>query len=103
MVLATFRLCSFKRKTKPHKLRTMLSELPTHTIVTSYARLMYNLIDTDEDVEILSENDIIDNWLNPEDTKQFFNKLYHDRYVKEFFYHDICHKVNKHRKRWCNS
>ncbi|KAJ0111257.1 hypothetical protein Patl1_02998 [Pistacia atlantica] len=68
-------------------------------IVTSYAKLMDNLIDTDEDVEILSDKNIIDNWLNPEDAKQFFNKLYHDTFVKQFFYHDICLAVKNHRKR----
>ncbi|XP_031282231.1 UPF0481 protein At3g47200-like [Pistacia vera] len=68
-------------------------------IVTSYAKLMDNLIDTDKDIEILSDKNIIDNWLNPEDAKQFFNKLYHDTYVKQFFYHDICVKVTGHSKR----
>ncbi|XP_031282220.1 UPF0481 protein At3g47200-like [Pistacia vera] len=74
-------------------------------IVTSYAKLMDNLIDTDEDVEILREKNIIDNWLNPEDAKQLFNKLYQDTYVKQFFYRDICVKVTRHFERcwprWC--
>ncbi|KAJ0052162.1 hypothetical protein Pint_02975 [Pistacia integerrima] len=69
-------------------------------IVTSYAKLMDNLIETGKDVEILSEKNIIDSWLNPEDTKQFFNKLYQDTYVKQFFYHGLCVEVMRHRRQW---
>ncbi|KAK3183779.1 hypothetical protein Dsin_031065 [Dipteronia sinensis] len=36
-------------------------------IITAYAKLMDNLIDTTEDVEILCDNDVLDNRLNPED------------------------------------
>ncbi|KAJ0052156.1 hypothetical protein Pint_02973 [Pistacia integerrima] len=68
--------------------------------VTSYAKLMDNIIETGKDVEILSEKNIIDSLLNPEDTKQFFNKLYQGTYVKQFFYHDICVKVTRHRRKW---
>ncbi|KAJ0052161.1 hypothetical protein Pint_02974 [Pistacia integerrima] len=53
-------------------------------IVTSYVMFMGNLIDTEKDVEILSEHDIIDNWLYPEDAKQFFKKLYHGAYAGHF-------------------
>ncbi|KAI9178592.1 hypothetical protein LWI28_028284 [Acer negundo] len=69
-------------------------------IITSYAKLMDNLIDTPEDVEILSDHDVLDNWLNPEDATQFFNKLYNDAYVKTFYYHDVCQQVNSYSKRW---
>ncbi|KAJ0111265.1 hypothetical protein Patl1_02997 [Pistacia atlantica] len=54
-------------------------------IVTSYVMFMGNLIDTEKDVEILSEHDIIDNWLYPEDLKQFFKKLYHGAYAGTSF------------------
>ncbi|KAK2661499.1 hypothetical protein Ddye_000073 [Dipteronia dyeriana] len=69
-------------------------------IITSYVKLMDNLIDTTEDVEILCDNDVLDNWLNPGDATRFFNKLYSDAYVKTFYYHDVCHKVNSYSKRW---
>ncbi|TXG54835.1 hypothetical protein EZV62_020091 [Acer yangbiense] len=69
-------------------------------IITSYAKLMDNLIDTPENVEILCENDVLDNWLNPGDATQFFNKLYNDAYVKTFYYHDVCQQVNDYSKRW---
>ncbi|KAK0589279.1 hypothetical protein LWI29_012052 [Acer saccharum] len=69
-------------------------------IITSYAKLMDNLIDTPEDVEILCDNDVLDNWLNPGDVTRFFNKLYNDAYVKTFYYHEVCYKVNSYSKRW---
>ncbi|KAK0589311.1 hypothetical protein LWI29_012464 [Acer saccharum] len=69
-------------------------------IITSYAKLMDNLIDTPEDVEILCENNILDNWLNPGDATRFFNNLYNDAYVKTFYYHDVCQQVNEYSKRW---
>ncbi|KAJ4729435.1 hypothetical protein OWV82_002216 [Melia azedarach] len=67
-------------------------------IVTSYAKLMDNLIDTNKDVDILCDKNVIDNWLNPEDVTQFFNKLYNDAYVKKFYYSDLCEEVTNHRK-----
>jgi hypothetical protein len=48
--------------------------------ITSYAILLDNLIKTAKDMDILCENRIIHNWLNPEDVAQLFNKLYHDTY-----------------------
>ncbi|KAI9176660.1 hypothetical protein LWI28_005644 [Acer negundo] len=69
-------------------------------IITAYAKLMDNLIDTPEDVEILCENEVLDNWLNPGDATRFFNNLYNDAYVKTFYYHDVCQQVNDYSKRW---
>ncbi|XP_002509542.2 UPF0481 protein At3g47200 [Ricinus communis] len=68
-------------------------------IVTCYAILLDNLINTVKDVNILCSSDIIDNWLNPEDATQFFNKLYLDAYVKIFYYLNLCKEVNAYRKR----
>jgi len=71
------------------------------TRITSYAILLDNLITTAKDVEILSENKIIDNWLNPEDAAKFFNKLYHDTYVETHYYGKLCREVNKYcEKTW---
>uniref|UniRef100_A0A6N2MS32 Uncharacterized protein n=1 Tax=Salix viminalis TaxID=40686 RepID=A0A6N2MS32_SALVM len=37
-----------------------------------------SLINTTKDMDILTRSGIINNWLNPEEATQFFNKLYHD-------------------------
>ncbi|KAF5740466.1 hypothetical protein HS088_TW11G00535 [Tripterygium wilfordii] len=63
-------------------------------IVTSYAVLLDSLINTETDMNLLCEKGIIDNWLNPEDATQFFNKLYHDTYVKKYYYLELCKEVN---------
>ncbi|KAK3183783.1 hypothetical protein Dsin_031069 [Dipteronia sinensis] len=68
--------------------------------ITSYAKLMDNLIDCTRDMDILCESDVIDNWLNPDDATQFFNRLYNDAYVKMFYYNELCSQVNDHCKRW---
>ncbi|XP_050230986.1 uncharacterized protein LOC126680002 [Mercurialis annua] len=67
-------------------------------IVTCYAILLDNLINTTKDVNILCNSDIIDNWLNPDDATQFFNKLYIDAHVKKFYYFNLCRDVNNYRK-----
>ncbi|XP_022775505.1 UPF0481 protein At3g47200-like [Durio zibethinus] len=69
-------------------------------IFTCYAKLLDNLIDTTNDMEILCKREILDNWLSPEDSTQFFNKLYNDTYIKEFFYSQLCDDLNRHCKWW---
>jgi hypothetical protein len=49
--------------------------------ITSYAVLLDSLINTAKDIDILCKYEIIENWLNPEDAAQLFNKLYHDTSV----------------------
>lgn len=68
-------------------------------IVTCYAIVLDNLINTAKDVQILCKKEIIDSWLNPEDATQFFSKLYLDAYVKKFYYLGLCQQVNGYRKR----
>ncbi|XP_018822068.2 UPF0481 protein At3g47200-like isoform X2 [Juglans regia] len=68
---------------------------------TSYAVLLDNLINTSKDINILCKNNILNSWLNPEDAVQFFCKLYHNAYVKEYYYLPICEKVNEYCKRRC--
>ncbi|XP_042971093.1 UPF0481 protein At3g47200-like [Carya illinoinensis] len=68
---------------------------------TSYAVLLDNLISTSKDINILCKNNILDSWLNPEDAVQFFRKLYHNTYVKEYHYLHICQKVNEYCQRRC--
>jgi hypothetical protein len=69
--------------------------------VTSYVMFLDNLILTTKDMDILCDNQIIVNWLNHEDAAQLFNQLYHDTYVKDYYYQNICHDVNSFcRRRW---
>ncbi|GMN62959.1 hypothetical protein TIFTF001_032018, partial [Ficus carica] len=62
-------------------------------VITSYAILLDNLINTKDDVEILSQNGVLENWLNVEEATQFFNKLYTDTYVKENYYLQLTDQV----------
>ncbi|GKU97480.1 hypothetical protein SLEP1_g10623 [Rubroshorea leprosula] len=71
-----------------------------HPIVTSYAKLMDNLIDTVEDIDILRKNGIICNSLNPEDATKFFNSLYNSTYISHNHYADIYKDVNCYCQRW---
>ncbi|XP_024932941.3 UPF0481 protein At3g47200-like [Ziziphus jujuba] len=64
--------------------------------ITSYAILMDNLISTSKDVEILCDKGIIDNWLSAEDVSQYFDRLYNDTFVTNFYYSDLCKGVNKY-------
>ncbi|KAK1568682.1 hypothetical protein Q3G72_027512 [Acer saccharum] len=69
-------------------------------IITAYAKLMDNLVDKIEDVELLCENDVLDNWLHATDATQFFNNLYNDAYLKTFYYGGVCQEVNNYSKKW---
>ncbi|XP_059451130.1 UPF0481 protein At3g47200-like, partial [Corylus avellana] len=69
--------------------------------ITSYAILLDNLINTAKDIDILCKNQIIHNWLNPEDAAQLFNKLYRDTYLEHFYYTNLCKQVNSFcKRRW---
>ncbi|XP_065628665.1 LOW QUALITY PROTEIN: UPF0481 protein At3g47200 [Quercus suber] len=68
---------------------------------TSYAMLLDNLTNTSKDVDILSENEIIKNWLNPEDAVPFFNKLYYNTRVTKAYFQSLCKEVNEYcNRRW---
>ncbi|KAE8055138.1 hypothetical protein FH972_011999 [Carpinus fangiana] len=67
---------------------------------TSYIMFLDNLIITTKDMDILCENQIIYNWLNPEDATQLFNKLYYDTCVN-YCYTKLCGDVNRFcKRRW---
>ncbi|KAE8729686.1 putative Calcium-binding EF-hand family protein [Hibiscus syriacus] len=68
--------------------------------LTSYAKLLDNLIDTTDDMEVLCKKDIIDNWLNLDDATKFLKKLHFDGFVKEFHNHDLCNQVNDYCRHW---
>ncbi|KAL6292140.1 hypothetical protein ACE6H2_000282 [Prunus campanulata] len=68
--------------------------------ITSYAVIMDNLISSDKDIKLLSENKILSNWLNVEDVSKFFNSLYIDTTV-DFQYERLFGEVNKYyRVKW---
>ncbi|KAM3713338.1 hypothetical protein ACJW30_01G249800 [Castanea mollissima] len=68
---------------------------------TSYAVLIDNLINNAKDVDVLIENKIFENWLNPADAVPFFNKLYYNAYVKEIYYQGVREEVNEYcNRRW---
>ncbi|XP_011003945.1 PREDICTED: UPF0481 protein At3g47200-like [Populus euphratica] len=67
--------------------------------ITSYAVLLDNLINTTKDMDTFTSSGIIDNWLNPDEATQFFNKLYQDAYLKKYYYLELCQDVNKYYRR----
>ncbi|KAF9666263.1 hypothetical protein SADUNF_Sadunf16G0211400 [Salix dunnii] len=69
--------------------------------ITSYAVLLSNLINTTKDMDIVTSSGIITNWLSPEEAMQFFNKLYHDAYLKNYYYLKLHREVNKYYQCRC--
>ncbi|KAK8710291.1 hypothetical protein V6N13_145623 [Hibiscus sabdariffa] len=69
-------------------------------IFTCYAKLLDNLIDTNNDMEILCKSEVFDNWLSLDDSTRFFNNLYNDTYVKEFYYSELSDKLDVHCGKW---
>ncbi|KAM6549622.1 hypothetical protein CsatB_021298 [Cannabis sativa] len=65
-------------------------------IITCYAVLLDNLIDSSADIQVLEKNKVIDNWLNVDDATKFFNRLYIDTYVKENYYYSLTSEVNEY-------
>ncbi|KAM1014943.1 hypothetical protein ACFX1T_044698 [Malus domestica] len=45
---------------------------------------------------VLCERGILVNWLSSEDAAQFFNDLYNDATVSEFYYGRLCYDVNQY-------
>ncbi|KAK9930862.1 hypothetical protein M0R45_018170 [Rubus argutus] len=66
--------------------------------ITSYAILMDNLISSQEDMELLCKAKVIGNWLSDEDGRNFFNNLHKDIPHTNFYYKDLCKRVNKRYK-----
>jgi hypothetical protein len=65
----------------------------------AYAVLLDNLINTTKDLEILCDEEIIRNWIDPEAATIFFNKLYNNTAVGEFCYANLCEQVHSHCQR----
>jgi hypothetical protein len=66
---------------------------------TSYGILLDSLINTAKDINILCDHKIINNWLNPEDAAQLFNKLYNDIAVNYSEYKELSREVNRFCRR----
>ena len=65
-------------------------------IITSYAVLLDNLINTNADIQVLSKSKTIVNWMNIDDATRFFNRLYIDTFVKENYYLKLTNDVNEY-------
>ncbi|PON95332.1 hypothetical protein TorRG33x02_088540 [Trema orientale] len=72
-------------------------------IITCYAVLLDNLIDTNDDIQLLDKRKVIVNWLNNDDATKLFNRLYIDTYVKENYYYELTTEVNKYCKKSWNT
>ncbi|ONI26490.1 LOW QUALITY PROTEIN: hypothetical protein PRUPE_1G028300 [Prunus persica] len=69
----------------------------SHHQITSYAVFMDKLIiSSDKDIKLLSEKNILANWLNVEDGSKFLHSLSIDTTVKDFQYDQLCVEVNKY-------
>ncbi|EOY02750.1 Uncharacterized protein TCM_017144 [Theobroma cacao] len=68
------------------------------SIFTCYVKVLDNLIDTTNDMDVLCKRDIFYNWLSLVDATQFFNKLYNDTYFKQFYYSKLCDDLNRYCK-----
>ena len=62
-------------------------------LITPYAILLDNLIDTAQDMEILCKSKAIVNYLDNKDAAQIFNKLYDDIGVRDPYYRDVTQRV----------
>ncbi|XP_048433483.1 UPF0481 protein At3g47200-like [Pyrus x bretschneideri] len=70
-------------------------------MITSYAVLMDNLINSSKDIDLLCERKILVNWLSSEDAAKFFNELYNDTTVVGSYYGQLCNDVNEYyEKNW---
>ncbi|XP_021599759.1 UPF0481 protein At3g47200 [Manihot esculenta] len=70
--------------------------------ITSYVTLLGCLINTPMDFNLLCEAGIFDNWMNPEDVINFFNKaIYRGAYVKDYYYLELSEQVIEYcNRKW---
>ncbi|XVF57833.1 hypothetical protein PTKIN_Ptkin07bG0014400 [Pterospermum kingtungense] len=70
-------------------------------ICICYAKLLDNLIESANDINILFKKQIYDKYLlSPEDATAFFSKLSNDTFVKQIYYSELCNDLNRHCNRW---
>ncbi|GLU16561.1 hypothetical protein SLE2022_329900 [Rubroshorea leprosula] len=68
--------------------------------VTCYAKLLNGLVDTPEDVDLLSRDDIFNNWLSAEDVSHFVNRLHNGTNMDRLYYAQLCSDVRDYCQRW---
>ncbi|GKU90636.1 hypothetical protein SLEP1_g4606 [Rubroshorea leprosula] len=78
-------LISFEQCYRPH--------LPK---LTCYAKLLNGLVDTPEDVDLLSREDIFNNWSTPADVSDFLNRLHNGTHVDCLYYAGLCSDVRSY-------
>ncbi|KAL7251288.1 hypothetical protein ACSBR1_013175 [Camellia fascicularis] len=70
---------------------------------TAYTNLMDYLVNSSNDVQILSDNGVIRNLLGDNEVvSTMLNKLCNNVFVSLICYEQVCHDVNKHCKGRCN-
>ncbi|KAF2286192.1 hypothetical protein GH714_011545 [Hevea brasiliensis] len=88
-----------RRKSKADSILQCLSNCPMELL------LMWHLWDASSTVpwtSIYCEAGIFDNWKNPEDVYNFFNKaIYPGAYVKDYYYLELSKQVNEYCHRRC--
>ncbi|GKV41336.1 hypothetical protein SLEP1_g48882 [Rubroshorea leprosula] len=69
--------------------------------VTWYAILLDCLVNTSDDVDLMSRAGVLNNRLNPEETTNFFNRVRDNNLIYDFFYAPLCEDVNRYcERRW---
>ncbi|GLU07032.1 hypothetical protein SLE2022_240110 [Rubroshorea leprosula] len=68
--------------------------------VACYARLLDGLVDTPDDVNILSRAGIFNNWLTVKDASRLFDGLNNGNSIPIFYYAELCEQVNAYCQRW---
>ncbi|GLU00194.1 hypothetical protein SLE2022_175770 [Rubroshorea leprosula] len=67
--------------------------------VTCYAVLLDCLIDTVDDVDLMSRAEVLENTLNPEETANIFNRVRDNTLMNDFRYENLGQDINKYCKR----
>jgi hypothetical protein len=70
--------------------------------MTSYAKLLADLVNNDQDADFLKDKGILNLYLGTEDVASIFKKLYSDASVGAFLYSDLYREVNAYCRRPCN-
>ncbi|GLU16559.1 hypothetical protein SLE2022_329880 [Rubroshorea leprosula] len=81
-------LISFEQCYRPHPPK-----------VTCYAKLLNGLVDTPEDVDLLSRKDIFNNWSNPAEVSDFLNRLDNGTNMDCLYYAQLCLDVRSYCQR----
>jgi hypothetical protein len=70
--------------------------------MTSYVKLVADLINNDQDADFLEDKGILNLYLGTEDVASIFKRLYSDASVGAFLYLELYREVNAYCRRPCN-